>query len=59
MGREVLTCTLSTLDGEGLAWLYREAEVLARVEAEEGITLTLRAGLESVERIKRRFAGVL
>ena len=57
-GREVLTLTLPASDGEGFAWLYREAEVLSRVEAEEGITLTVRAGLESVERIKRRFADL-
>jgi GTPase len=54
--RQSFRLVLSGSDGEGLAWLYREAEILGREEAEEGaLHLTLRAGSEAVGRIRRRF----
>ncbi|MCA4910553.1 MAG: GTPase HflX, partial [Methylobacterium sp.] len=54
--RQSFRMTMPASDGEGLAWLYREAEVLSREEAEEGaLHLTLRAGPEVVGRIRRRF----
>ncbi|MCA3667339.1 MAG: GTPase HflX, partial [Methylobacterium sp.] len=54
--RQSFRMTVPAGDGEGLAWLYREAEVLSREEAEEGaLHLTLRAGSEAVGRIRRRF----
>lgn len=56
-GREVIAVTLPAEDGKGLAWLYEEAEVLERRDGSAGdVTLVLRAGQESVERIRRRFA---
>jgi GTP-binding protein HflX len=54
--RETLTLTLSPEDGVGLAWLYREAEVLSRKADRAGrIRLTLRADAAARERIARRF----
>jgi GTP-binding protein HflX len=54
--RQSFRMTVPASDGEGLAWLYREAEVLSREEAEEGaLHLSLRAGSEAVGRIRRRF----
>jgi GTP-binding protein HflX len=59
-GREVLSLTLAADDGEGLAWLYREAEVLRRRELKSGrVKLELRVGGEARQRIERRFAEAL
>jgi GTP-binding protein HflX len=54
--RETLELTLPAEDGKGLAWLYEEAEVLARATDESGLVhLTLRADKAARERIARRF----
>ncbi len=54
--RQSFRLKLPAGDGEGLAWLYREAEVLARENARDGaLRITLRAGSEAVGRIRRRF----
>ncbi|MCA0400985.1 MAG: GTPase HflX [Proteobacteria bacterium] len=56
-GRETLTITLAADDGAGLAWLYENAEVLARKTGRTGkITLTIRAGTDEMGRIRRKFA---
>jgi GTP-binding protein HflX len=59
-GRETLTLTLAADDGEGLAWLYREAEILKRRQLKSGrIKLELRVASEARARIERRFAAAL
>lgn len=56
VGRASLEVTLAAGDGEGLAWAYRNAEVMARREDDEGRThLTLRVAPERVERVRARF----
>lgn len=58
--RETLSLTLDPEDGKGLAWLYEEAEVLARASDDAGrIHLTLRAGPEALGRIRRRFSVLM
>lgn len=55
-GRSLLSLTLSAEDGRGLAWLYGEAEILARHDSEDGrIAIDLRASPAGIERIRRRF----
>ncbi|CAN1564218.1 HflX GTPases [Rhabdaerophilaceae bacterium] len=45
-------------DGEGLAWLYREAEVLGRAENADGtLSLAIRTSPESEGRIRRKFGN--
>lgn len=54
--RELLAITVRADDGEGLAWLYREAEVLSRRERRDGsLQLELRANAEIIGRIRQRF----
>ncbi|MBN8534914.1 MAG: GTPase HflX [Rhizobiales bacterium] len=54
--RELLAITVKADDGEGLAWLYREAEVLSRRERKDGsLQLELRANPEVIGRIRQRF----
>ncbi|MGL5447786.1 MAG: GTPase HflX [Rhabdaerophilum sp.] len=56
-GRETLAVTIPGNDGEGLAWLYREAEVLSRRERKDGsLRLDLRANADVIDRIRERFA---
>ncbi|KAF0231211.1 MAG: GTP-binding protein [Beijerinckiaceae bacterium] len=58
-GRETLDITLDAGDGAGLAWLYENAEVLARRNGRTGkVTLKIRAGKTEMGRITRRFPGV-
>ena len=58
MGRIEMTLTLDPADGQGLAWLYENAEVMARDDGEDGaIGLTLRVAPEALERLERRFPG--
>ena len=47
---------LATSDGEGLAWAYRHARVLARHERKDRIELTLSIDPPELERFKTRFA---
>ena len=57
-GRIKMTLTLDPADGQGLAWLYGNAEVMARDDGEDGaIELTLRVAPEALERLERRFPG--
>ena len=62
--RMILEVQLDAADGEGLAWLYRHAEVLSKRELEEsergaegtpGLQLRVRAEPAKAERIRRRF----
>lgn len=54
--RETLGLVVKSDDGEGLAWLYREAEVLSRRERKDGsLQLQLRANADAISRIRRRF----
>jgi GTP-binding protein HflX len=55
-GRETLSLRVKADDGEGLAWLYREAEVLSRRESRDGsLQLELRAHSDVISRIRERF----
>ncbi len=55
-GREVLTVTLDAGDGTGLAWLYENAEVLARRNGRTGkVTLKIRVGSAEMGRVKQKF----
>jgi GTP-binding protein HflX len=49
----VLTITLSTSDGEGLAWLYRHGRVLQRHEGEGDVTVTARLDAGALGRFER------
>ena len=43
-------------DGEGLSWLYAQAQVLSRSDAEDGVvSLSVRVAPERAERLLRRF----
>jgi GTP-binding protein HflX len=42
-------------DGEGLAWVYRHAQVLERRDRDEDIELTLTVDPREVERFQVRF----
>lgn len=54
--RQTLGLIVQAEDGEGLAWLYREAEVLSRRERKDGsLQLQLRANAEVISRIRQRF----
>lgn len=58
-GRETLSIRVKADDGEGLAWLYREAEVLSRRESRDGsLQLDLRAHPDVIGRIRERFGKV-
>lgn len=55
-GRETLSVTLDADDGEGLAWLYQNAEVLSRRTGRTGkVMLRVRVGAADAARVKRRF----
>jgi GTP-binding protein HflX len=54
----VLRLELAPSDGEGLAWVYRHARVLAREDnAGSAIVLRLSANPQDAERLENRFAG--
>jgi GTP-binding protein HflX len=47
--------TLTHADGEGLAWVYRHAQVLDRADRAKGVELTLAVDSKDVERFAQRF----
>jgi len=51
----VLHLRLSPEDGEGLAWVYRHAQVRERADDEAGVRLLLTANPQEAERIASRF----
>ena len=53
-----VTVTVPAEDGEGLGWLYRHGEVLARDTAENGVLrVSLRILPERAALVKRRFGA--
>ena len=57
-GRMLLEIMLDPADGQGLHWLYEHAEVLSRIDHDDGLHLTVRVAPDRIERVKRRFAMV-
>ncbi len=56
-GRPVFDVELDVADGQGLAWLYEHAEVMARHDSElGGVRLTVRVAPERAEQVRTRFA---
>ena len=55
-GRPVLELSLDPTDGQGLAWLYEHAEVLAREDGDEAIRLRVRVAPERAEQVRAKFA---
>jgi len=53
--RQTLRVSLNAADGQGLHWLYENAEVLGRNEVEDRIDLTLRVTPERLDRLTNRF----
>jgi len=49
--------TLPSSDGEGLAWVYRHAQVLKRVDRAKAIELTLALNPQDVDRFSSRFSN--
>lgn len=49
---------LAPEDGEGLAWLYRNTDVLRRIEGENGIALRVRVGERRKGEFTSRYRGV-
>ena len=49
--------TLPHADGEGLAWVYRHAQVLKRAHKPKGVELTLSIDPQDVDRFSNRFTG--
>ena len=59
-GRSLIDLSLDGADGQGLHWLYEHTEVMARADGDDGrVNLTVRVAPDTVERVKRRFAGAL
>ena len=57
-GRSIIDLDVDAADGQGLHWLYENAEVLARDTAENGaVRLKLRIAPEKLTRLTRRFPG--
>jgi GTP-binding protein HflX len=57
-GRSLIDLDLAPADGQGLHWLYENAEVMARETREDGrVHVTVRVSQDKVARVKRRFAG--
>jgi GTP-binding protein HflX len=55
-GRQNFRLTLPASDGEGLAWLYENVEVMERASLDDGAQLlTIRVSPERIERLQRRF----
>lgn len=49
---------LDPTDGQGLAWVYRHAQVLERRDTDEGtVVLSVRTAPHDAERLETRFAG--
>ena len=56
-GRPVFDVDLDASDGQGLAWLYEHAEVMARHDSElGGVRLTVRVAAERADQVRNRFA---
>jgi GTP-binding protein HflX len=56
-GRSTLDLDLDATDGLSVHWLYEHTEVMSRRDDPDGrIHITVRAGPEALERVKRRFA---
>ncbi len=51
----IMAIHLGFEDGEGLAWLYRNCDVLERTDTEDGIELTVRAPEKLQSEIQNRF----
>jgi GTPase len=59
-GRSLIDLSLDGADGQGLHWLYEHTEVMARADGDDGrVNVTVRVAPETVERVRRRFAGAL
>jgi GTP-binding protein HflX len=57
--RRTVEVTLSAQDGRTLNWIYEHAEVLSRVERDDGgVTLDVRGDEATLERLARRVPGV-
>jgi GTP-binding protein HflX len=57
-GRSLIDLSLDGADGQGLHWLYEHTEVMARADGDDGrVNVTVRVAPETVERVRRRFAG--
>ena len=57
-GRSLIDLSLDSADGQGLHWLYQHTEVMARADGDDGrVNVTVRVAPDTVERVKRRFAG--
>jgi GTPase len=55
-GRLTLTIDVPPSDGAGLAWLYANADVMARESDEDGVTqVTVRVAPERADQVRRRF----
>ncbi|HME85966.1 MAG TPA: GTPase HflX [Roseiarcus sp.] len=54
-GRSLVELILDPADGKGLHWLYEHAEVMSRLDGDDGLRLTVRVAADQVERVKRRF----
>ena len=56
-GRSVVELSLDPADGQGLHWLYENAEIMRRDDdADGGIRLSVRVSPERLEQVLRRFA---
>ena len=56
----MLTVHIEPSDGKGLSWLYRQAEVLSREDAEDGcVAVTVRADSRKAEEIRTRYKGAV
>jgi GTP-binding protein HflX len=59
-GRQLFDVSLSASDGEGLAWIYENVEVMQRSsDSEGGQKLVVRVPPERIERLQRRFPGAV
>jgi GTPase len=59
-GRSLIDLSLDGADGQGLHWLYEHTEVMARADGDDGrVNVTVRVAPDTVERVKRRFAGAV
>ena len=57
-GRSTLDLTLDPADGQGLHWLYENAEIMRRENDEDGgIRLSVRVSPERLEQVLRRFVS--
>jgi GTP-binding protein HflX len=56
-GRRTVDLDLDAADGVAVHWLYEHTEVMRRYDDPDGrVHMTVRAGPEAMERLKRRFA---